>query len=291
MITVPAFGHDYYANACAPFLHNGQIVVLNPGSTGGALHFADKLRSLRKGSVPAVCETNTLTYICRLIEPAKVKITLTQNNVLFSSFPGNLNTRCAKIFSTVYPNIAPVKNVLITSLTNFNVIMHPAGMVMNAGWIEFTRGNFAYYSEGSTASICRVIEAVDKERALILERLGSSSLSFLEFFYQAGLTTKGAFETGSLYTAIQESEPDTFIRAPDSLDHRYLHEDIGYGIVPMVLIGEILGVKTPVMKSLLVLACLAANRDYMKTGLNLIKMGIDGFDQKSLLRYVNEGKV
>jgi opine dehydrogenase len=39
LVTVPAIGHEYYAHACAPHLKNEQLIVLNPGSTGGALAF------------------------------------------------------------------------------------------------------------------------------------------------------------------------------------------------------------------------------------------------------------
>ncbi len=37
MITVPAMGHFNLAKEMAPYLEDGQIIVLNPGRTGGAL--------------------------------------------------------------------------------------------------------------------------------------------------------------------------------------------------------------------------------------------------------------
>ena len=44
MVTVPASGHETVARLMAPWLHDGQIVVLNPGRTGGALAFRKVLR-------------------------------------------------------------------------------------------------------------------------------------------------------------------------------------------------------------------------------------------------------
>ena len=290
LIVVPALGHDYFAEQCARFLDENQVIVLNPGSTGGALHFFQKLQQLTTKFIPPICETNTLTYICRLVESDKIKISLYQKNVLFAAFPGKFIDRCVKVVQEIYPKVRPVENVLITSLLNFNAIMHPPGTIMNAGWIEFTKGNFAYYYEGNTTSVCRVMEAVDRERMLIFKELNIPSLRFLDFFYRSGLTTKKGFKSDSLYTAIQESEPDRFIRAPESLDNRYLHEDIGYGLVPMVQIGKVLNVKTPVMRSLITIASIAANRDYMEWGLNAKKMGIEGLNSKTLLQYLNEGK-
>ena len=37
MVTVPAMGHSGIAKEMAPYLKDGQIIVLNPGRTGGAL--------------------------------------------------------------------------------------------------------------------------------------------------------------------------------------------------------------------------------------------------------------
>src|SRR5512142_2234785 len=44
LVVVPANAHTFMAEACAPLLHDGQIVLLNPGRTGGALEFANVLR-------------------------------------------------------------------------------------------------------------------------------------------------------------------------------------------------------------------------------------------------------
>src|SRR3990167_10545953 len=43
MVVVPANAHRSIAETCAPFLKNGQIIVLNPGRTGGALEFRSVL--------------------------------------------------------------------------------------------------------------------------------------------------------------------------------------------------------------------------------------------------------
>src|SRR5699024_2451395 len=44
LVVVPAFAHESIAKACAPHLEDGQIVVLNPGSTFGALEFSNTLK-------------------------------------------------------------------------------------------------------------------------------------------------------------------------------------------------------------------------------------------------------
>lgn len=45
LIVVPAFAHKELAEKMVPFLEDGQIIVLNPGRTGGALEFYNVLKS------------------------------------------------------------------------------------------------------------------------------------------------------------------------------------------------------------------------------------------------------
>jgi opine dehydrogenase len=172
--------------------------------------------------------------------------------------------------------------VLETGLSNINAVMHPAGMLGNAGWIEKTAGNFLYYREGVTPAIAAWIEEVDKERLQIVNSLGLKPIPFIDIFYQAGLTSAEARASGSVYRAIHESEANLKIRSPASLDHRYLHEDVGYGLVPMAEIGRLVGVRTPVMNSLITLASVANGSDYSREGLTLEKIGLAGITAENL---------
>jgi opine dehydrogenase len=288
LIIVPALAHAAYADACAPYLKAGQIVVLNPGSTGGALAFKNVLRDKRVSADVPVCETNTLAYICRLTGAAKVKITV-RTKTQFASLPGRQTQTCFEIFQEIFPGGTARRNVLETSLTNFNAVMHAPGMVMNAGWIEFTKGNFSYYCEGTTPAVAKVIDEIDKERIALCRQIGYSSDRFVEHFYKAGSTSENAFKSGSVYTALQESEPNRFIRAPENLSHRFLSEDVPYGIVPMAHLGKMLGVRTPTINALVDLASVINETNYWQAGWTPERLGIQGMNLEQLLFYVENG--
>jgi opine dehydrogenase len=282
VVAVPAVGHEYLAESLAPYLSDGQIVLLNPGHTGGALHFE---RALRRHGCKAdfgLCETVTLSYICRMPEPARVEVYRRTTGLSCAAFPGKRTAELIGQIGAVFPNIEPAENVMATGLSNINAIMHPAGMLGNAGWIEKTGGDFFWYREGITPAIGAWIDAVDRERLQIVRQLGMSARPFVEIFYQAGLTDAAARDSGSAYRAIHESEPNFAIKSPPSLDHRYVREDVAYGLVPMVEIGKLLGVKTPVMDALITLAGAALGEDFRSTGLTLEKMGLGGIRRQEL---------
>jgi opine dehydrogenase len=289
IVAAPAVAHEYLASNLANYLTDGQRILLNPGHTGGSLHFANLLRSLGGKSEVRLCETVTLTYICRMPEPGRVQIYRRTTNLRCAAFPGKFTGELVGEVRVVFPHIIAAENVLETGFSNINAIMHPAGMLGNAGWIEKTGGDFLYYREGITPTIAAWIEEVDEERLEIVNRLGLKPHRFIDIFYQAGLTSVDARASGSVYRAITESEPNRTIKSPPTLDHRYIKEDVGYGLVPMAEIGRLMEVNTPVIDALITLASVATGTDYRSEGLTLEKMGLAGVQPKSLAKILSEG--
>jgi opine dehydrogenase len=289
MLVVPSIAHESYAGALAPVLPPGVPVFLNPGHTGGGLHFVRELRRAGYRGEVAACETVTLTYIARLEAEAAVGIYSYTRNLLFAAFPGAEAARLHALLKPVYPEIALASSVLETGLANMNAVFHPPGMLMNAGWIEATGGGFLFYREGITEAVGRVVAAIDAERLAVARALGVPARSFLETFHAAGLTTRAAMLSGSVARACRESAPNATLRSPPSLDHRYVHEDVGYGLVPMAALGRLAGVATPVIDAHVALLSRAAGIDYAATGLTLDRMGLAGLAPADLARFVEKG--
>jgi opine dehydrogenase len=289
IIAAPAVAHEYLAKKLVRHLADGQRILLNPGHTGGSLHFAKTLHDAECAAKVRLCETVTLTYICRMPQRARVEIYRRTTNLRCAAFPGGQSAELVAEIREIYPNVILAENVLETGFSNINAIMHPAGMLGNAGWIEKTGGDFCYYREGITQGIAAWIEEVDKERLEIVRRLGLNPLRFVDVFYQAGLTSEEARSSGSVYRAIHESEPNRTIKSPATLDHRYLKEDVGYGLVPMAEIGRVMGMKTPVIDALITLASVMSRTDYRKDGLTLERMGLAGVTAKELPKVLREG--
>lgn len=290
LVVAPALAHDYFATELARVIGNkGATIMLNPGHTGGALHFMQALRKAGVNSEVRICETNTNTYICRLTGSAEVSVYGRARKVLFGAVPGKLTNELAEIVGEFYPFISPVESVLDTGFANINAIMHPAGMLLNAGRIESKEGRFTFYDEGTTQAVGRVIDALDMERLSVMKSLGLNPTAFVEVFYEYGATSARAVKTGSAYHALKESEANRQITSPNSLKNRYLAEDIPFGLVPMAGLGDLAGVSTPVIDALINLACIVNATDYWHDGLTLEKMGLSGLDVQSIKKHLYEG--
>jgi opine dehydrogenase len=289
MLVVPTVAHQAYARALAPLLKPEQPVFLDPGHTGGGLNFVYELREAGYADLVNTCETVTLTYICRLTAEGHVTIYRYTTNLAFAAFPGNAQKRLYALVKAVFPEIREASSVLETALMNLNAVFHPTGMLMNSGWIEHTNGGFLFYREGITESVGRVTEAVDRERLAVAAALDIPAISFVDMFHRAGLTTEGARVSGSVSRACRESEANKAVKSPPSLRHRYIDEDVGYGLVAIAALGSLAGVNTPVIDALITLASAAVAVDFRKNGLTLERMGLAGLTPAQLKEFVQTG--
>ena len=137
--------------------------------------------------------------------------------------------------------------------------------------------------------MARVIEEVDAERLSVSRAFGLNLPAFIDYFCEAGLTTEAARQAGSVYRAMRESEANRSIKAPAALAHRYVDEDVGYGLVPMSQLGGLRGVMTPAMDSLIALASIARQKDFAKEGLSTEGMGLSGLSAGEIVSRLQSG--
>ncbi|RTL65236.1 MAG: NAD/NADP octopine/nopaline dehydrogenase [Pseudonocardiaceae bacterium] len=289
MLVVPSTALATYGRLLAPHLRNDQVVFLNPGGTGGSLAFAAAARAAGLMGDLLVCETSTLTYACRITGPAAVRISNVAPKLPFAAFPARHGARVEEAVTALYPAIDRWANVLQTGLANLNAIEHPPQALLNTGWIEHTQGDFYFYYEGTTPSVGRVIDRVDEERLALATALGSPVKPFVDAFCDAGYTTAEAAATGSAHTALQCSEPNRWFKSPPSLDHRYVHEDVGHGLVPWSEWARMVGTPTPVIDSLITIGGAVTGRNYRADGLTSSAMGVEGLDRAGLEAFLTDG--
>ncbi|MCE5257110.1 MAG: NAD/NADP octopine/nopaline dehydrogenase family protein [Spirochaetaceae bacterium] len=284
MIVTPATAHFPLACCMAPFLKTGQIVILNPGRTGGALEFREALRSMNCPARPVIVEAQTFIYASRMVNRHKGHIYGIKNSVAVSALPSFLTPSVLRVINQAFPQFTAGSNVLATSLENIGAVFHPALTLLNAGWIESTGGDFEYYLQGISPSVAILLQSIDDERLAIANALGIRSVSAREWLY---LTYDSSGD--DLYHAIKATVSYVGIKAPTSINHRYIWEDVPMSLVPMSSIGAMLGIKTPTIDLVIHLAELMTGEDYREKGRTVRRLGIEGLSIEQIHRLVAEG--
>lgn len=284
MVVVPATGHRDIATFCAPHLRDGQIVVLNPGRTCGAMEFRQALREQGCQAEVVVAETQTFIFASRSMGPAQAKIFRTKNAVPLAALPATDTPQVIAALRPAYPQFIPAKNVLHTSLDNMGAVFHPTLTILNSARIESTQGNFEFYHEGVTPTVARVLEVVDRERVTVAAALGIRAATALEWLHTAYAATGE-----NLYQAIQANPGYSGIKAPRSLAHRYIFEDVPMSLVPIAALGARFGVSTRAIDSLIHVASILHRTSYHHRGRTLDKLGLEKLSVSEITRYVEEG--
>ncbi len=283
-IPLPGFAVNTYAGLLAPYLKEDQFVVIMPG-TLGTLEFRNILKNKGNKKDIVLAEIGGLPFATRLIEPGKVKTFHIRTICPFAAFPGNRTTLVYDIVKKLYPSIRAQNSVVETGLGFLNPVLHPAGVLLNAGRIERSHGDFYMYEEGMTPSVVKVIESIDRERLAIGERMGIKLPTAVEMMMESGYGPKG-----TLWQSINASEGLTPIKGPDSLNNRYVTEDVPYGLVVWASMGDAVGIETPTMDALIEIGSTIMEVDCWKEGRNLEKMGIDGLSLGEIIQYLETGE-
>jgi len=285
MVVVPSTAHADIAQAAAPCLRDGQIVVLNPGRTGGSFEFAYALKKSGCTADVVVSEAETLIYASRTEGPAQSRIFRIKESVPVAALPATRTPEVLEALASAYPQFIDGTSVLHTGLNNMGAIFHPALTLLNAGRIESTRGEFQFYIDGVTPTVARVLEVLDRERVTVASAIGIRARTGLEWLKMA-YDASGA----DLHEAIHNQPGYYGIQAPPTLNHRYITEDVPMSLVPIAALGQRYGVSVRGMDSIIRLACIIHRTDYWRRGRTLDRLGIDELSVSELTQYAMEGK-
>ena len=284
MLVVPSSAHSDLAKVMAPHMRDGQIIILNPGRTCGAIEFDMVRRKAGSSANIILAEAETFIYASRADGPAQGRIFRIKEAVPMAALPAIHTEEVLKAIEDVYPQFIDGINVLNTGLNNMGAIFHPALTILNAGRIESTHGDFEFYIDGVTPSVATVLEALDRERVTVASALdirARTAMEWLELAYNV--------QGSSLYESIHNQSGYYGIKAPSTLAHRYIFEDVPMSLMPIASIGKQYGISVRAMDSIIRLACIIHKTDYYRHGRTIEKLGIKDLSVNELSRYVDEG--
>ncbi|MEW6367810.1 MAG: NAD/NADP octopine/nopaline dehydrogenase family protein [Acidobacteriota bacterium] len=282
MIVVPAFAQDVYMRLIVEHGERGQIVVFNPGKFG-SLAFVKMLKDAGREGEFVVGETSSLIYAAKTKGLGHVNIKAVKKELPFAALPSVRTAEALMTLMDLYPQLTPAYNVLQTSVDAPGLIIHPISTLMNMSRIEQI-GPYRNSHYDITPSVARVMESVDSERMTIARALCYETFSFMETM-QIMYKVRGE----SVYDTMYQISAHNVQMAPENLQHRYVTEDIPFGLVTLASLGRMLGIATPCMNAVVQIACMANGVDYWSTGRTVESLGIRHMSRRELVAYAVVG--
>jgi opine dehydrogenase len=280
MVTTTADAHRYIAQQLAPHLEDGQIIVLNPGRTLGALEVRSVLSRLVPNKRLFVAEAQSLVYACRAERAGLIRVIGIKDRVLLAALPATDTRIVLDRLKSIYSCFNAAEHILITSLENIGAILHPAIVLFNAAAIE--RGNSFYFYNDMTPHVAAFLSKLDKER-LAIGKAFDIELHNLEEWISFAYSN---IEGDDLCSKMKNNPAYYKILAPQAINSRLLMEDIPTGILPMIELGKAAGIELPLMTSIFEIGQSLLEVDFKTTGRTLKSLDLSGKNTVEILRAV-----
>lgn len=277
IIVITANGHNEIAEKIAPYLKNGQIILLVPGRTLGAFSFNYILNKAGCTADVIVAEANTLFFAARQTNPGLIEIKGMKKEVSVSALYSSDTNYIIAVLSEVFGNIIKADTFLETSFSNMGAIFHPIIFLLNRDRI-INKEKFNFYTDGVTKIVANYIEKVDLEFKSIASAIGINTLSVVDW-----LNSRYGLPRTSIYQMINSNPTYKDILAPETINHRYIWEDISTGLVPMSLMGKSLGIETPTIDFFIKEGSKLLDINFLTEGRTLEGMGLTTSNLKSEL--------
>ena len=230
--------------------------------------------------------TSSLAPASLILGTNTVKVFGRRAKLSMGVFPAIKSDRVMSVMADLYPGIEMMRDVFEAGLSNPNPTLHCLGVLLNAGRIEYSHGEFYYYEEGMTPGVCRAIEAIDQERLNIGKALRLELLSLKDTYPVMKYGPKG----DTFWQVIRGVLPLVGVKGPAELDNRYLTEDVPIGLVCFSQLGRQLGVDTKLMESVIYISNALLGRDFYNNSRTLERCGIQGMDADEMIEYAQSGQ-
>lgn len=237
MIALPANGHKQVFDAIAPHVRNGQPIIISSHSSFGALYLAQLLRDyLGDNAVVPITAWGTTVCTARRPSGTSVRVNTVRQSVDLCTIPHSESQTSLELCQCLFPQVETFRareGLLAISLSNLNPQNHLGIALGNISRME--KGEAWYQSENITPTIGLLLESLDKERLAIAEALHLETKTIFEHFslsFHVPITSSIADMNQEIHKAGND------VYGPNTANSRYITEDIPFGLVPTIVLGD-----------------------------------------------------
>ena len=269
VIAVPGNAYPTVLPQVAQRLRSGQLVIVS-----GVLSLAPlwlRERAAASGERPLVAGWGTTLATARVSPTADVRINTIRTRFDMAAVPaaeGETALRaCTHLFGDRF---ALADNLLAVVLANVNPVAHAASVLPNLTRID--RGEDWPLFHYITPAAARLSAALDAERRAVARGFGLEVRS-IEEHYALSYHVEGS-GIAAIAEAIHLKYPDP--PGPKTLEHRYVLEDVPYGLVVYETLARVAGVDVPHTSAAITLLSCACGRDFRGDNPILADLAVGG---------------
>lgn len=282
MIALPGYGHQTVFDAIAPFIRPDQVVLISSHASFGALYL-NRLLAERGIVVPIVAWGTTVTT-GRQTSPVEVHVNTVRSKVDVATVPESMSAEglqtCRDLFGDRF---VERDGLLAIALSNLNPQNHMGIALCNMTRME--RGETWSQGLNVTPNVGRLLEALDAERLAIAEALDLEVRNIFEHFHLSFHVPMNSVSEMN-QEMHREGRGGT---GPATAESRYVLEDVPFGLVMTVKLGELVGKPARLHRSGIEIFSALYGRDFFAENTLLEAIGMDRLSLDDLRTLAREG--
>jgi len=231
LVAVPGNGHRAVIDAIAPHLAAGQIVVISSHCSLSALYLSQRLAA--RGIACPIAAWATTVVTGRRKAPGAVNMTTLRKEVDVATVPASASAKALDVCRALFGDRFKLRDDLIAvSLSNLNPPVHMANSLCNLTRME--RGEAWANYDCMTDAGGRLIEALDRERIAVAAAFGLEVRTIQDHMHLSFDLPRGTVGEMAREQHKRRGGPPS----PTTLEHRYVTEDVPFGLVPLIAIAR-----------------------------------------------------
>jgi opine dehydrogenase len=256
LICVSGLAHRELLSALRGGFKKGQkLLILN--SNFGAY----KARAILGGEIRdkglAVGETASQPFLAALEGFDRLTVRAVKESLSLAGLDPEQGRELRDCLAPYYKQVRLMDSVIETSLSGANPLIHTTLTMFNIARIE--NGEEFHFLRDAPSGALGYIDRLDRERRAVGSALNISPLPLLEemrsFWPERYESLGEMFRSNPSYAANT---------GPRTLNHRFVTEDIPFGLMPINSLGRLAGVDTPYSLALEQCLCLYLNNQFEK---------------------------
>ncbi len=260
MLFTLAAGHRPVARQLKGLLEQDQVIVIFNGDWG-AVEFAAELGAEAAGKNVAICETGAQIFLSSSPDGVNsVNMKSIKNNITLACTVKEKAAAVVEALHPLIPQLLVADNVLFTSINNSNPIIHAPVTSFNICRME-NGEDYTFYGQAASRGSIDYVCKIDKERLAVAEAVGIEGQPILDI-----INSFWPDKHDNLFDALTKNKSYIVTKGPTSLSHRYITEDVPFGIVPIAKLARRYGVKTPYLDAIINVLSLYLDEDFMAEG-------------------------
>ncbi|MDO4619044.1 MAG: NAD/NADP octopine/nopaline dehydrogenase family protein [Lachnospiraceae bacterium] len=245
-----------------------ELLILN--GNWGAVEAYQIRKKYYPDSTLCIAETGGMPYIS-VFSDGTLRVKAIKAQVSAASVSGPLSEKIHSLLTASFRHVTVLKNAWQTSLAAPNPIIHIPLSLFNISRIEHG-DDFSLLIDGFSTRAEEYVLGIDAERQALSAKL---QVEYQDILSQ--LNESWGSHCESLTELFRSNEIYRNVRAPQSVTHRFILEDLPYGILPLVNLGKMLQVPVPYCSALTQLFSL-----YLQNVPAFAEAGTVSFDREAL---------